>query len=182
MFGGSSQDFGAHVFRCGMRSVASHYCASASEGADAPMELVGVPGHHVDVRDRDADLVGDDLGEAGKMALTLGADAGCEHHPAATLDLDTGALIGTDAGAFDIEHHADAHPPSRGPQLRLHLGDEILVADRVECLVENWSVIAAVVMQRREILVNDLIVVRKRVGCDEIALANLRAIEPELTR
>src|SRR5215469_8553021 len=146
MFGGSSQDFGAHVFRCGMRSVASHYCASASEGADAPMELVGVPGHHVDVRDRDADLVGDDLGEAGKMALTLGADAGCEHHPAATLDLDTGALVGTDAGACDKEHHTAAHPPTHGQLVELHLGDENLVADRVERLVENWYEIAAVVM------------------------------------
>jgi hypothetical protein len=58
------------------------------------MELVGVAGHHVDVGDRDADLVGDDLGEASEMALTLGADAGCEQHAAAALDLDSGALIG----------------------------------------------------------------------------------------
>src|SRR5262249_11155284 len=151
----------------------SYHCAAASEGADAPMELVGVAGHHVDVRDRDADLVGDDLGEAGEMALALGADAGCEHHPATTLDLDTGALIRTDAGPFDIAPHADAHPPSRGPQLRLVLGDERVIADRVECLVEDWSVIAAVVVQRREILVNDVVVVGKRVGRDEVAPANL---------
>ena len=91
MFGGSSQDFGAHLLRGGMDSVAGHHCGAAGEGADAPMELVGVAGHHVDVGDGDADLVSDDLGEAGEMALPLGADAGCEQQSAVILDLDSGA-------------------------------------------------------------------------------------------
>src|SRR6516162_10653851 len=119
MFGGSSRDFGAHLLRGGMDSVAGHHCGAAGEGADAPMELVGVAGHHVDVGDGDADLVSDDLGEAGEMALPLGADAGCEQQSAAILDLDSGALVGTNAGAFDIEYHTNAHPPSCAPELRL---------------------------------------------------------------
>src|SRR6516165_2304089 len=119
MLGGGAQDLGAHPLRGGMGSVAGHDRAAAGEGTDAPMELVGVAGHHVDVRDRDADLVGDDLGEAGEMALTLRADAGREQHSAAALDLYSGALIGADAGALDVADHADAHAPARSPQLRL---------------------------------------------------------------
>jgi hypothetical protein len=165
-----------------MGGVAGHHRAAAREGADAPIELVSVAGYPVDVGDRDTDLVGDDLGEAGEMALALGADAGGEQHPAAALDLDSGALMGADAGAFDIEHHPDAHPPSLGAQLRLLLGDERTIADRIQGLVEHRAVIAAVVMQRREILVDDVVVVGERVGRDEVALANLGTVEPKLTR
>ena len=71
------------------------------------------------------------------MALTLGADAGCKQHPATALDLDFGPLIGADAGAFDVTHDADAHAPSRRPQLRLLLGNEFAIADRLQCLLEN---------------------------------------------
>src|SRR6516165_332791 len=106
MFGGGPQDFGADLLRRGMGSIAGYHCGAAGEGAGAPMELVGVAGDHVDVGDRNADLVGDDLGEAGEMALTLGADAGCEQYPTTTLDLDSGALIGANAGALDIKDHA----------------------------------------------------------------------------
>jgi hypothetical protein len=107
------------------------------------------------------------------MALPLGADAGCEQQSAAILDLDSGALIGTNAGAFDIEHHTNAHPPSCAPELRLLLGNECLIANRVQRLVKNRAVIAAVVMQWREILVDDLVVVGERVGPDEVTPANL---------
>src|SRR6516165_10456606 len=102
MFSGGSQYFGAHLLRRGIGSIAGYHCRTAGESANAPMELVGVAGHHIDVGDRDADLVSGDLGKAGEVALTLGADAGCEQHPAATLDLDSDTLIGTNAGALDI--------------------------------------------------------------------------------
>src|SRR5215472_741108 len=153
MLGGGTQDLGAHLLRRGMGGVPGHHRGAAGEGAHTPMELVGVAGHHVNVGNSDADLVGDDLGEAGEMALTLGSDAGSEQHPAAALDLDSGALIGADAGAFHIKYHANAHTPSRSPQLRLLTGNECAIADRLQCLVENRAVIATVVMQRREILV-----------------------------
>src|SRR5215470_17119233 len=104
------------------------------------MELVGVAGHHVDVGDRDADLVSDDLGEASEMALTLCADAGREQHPAAALDLDSGALIRANTGAFDVAYDADAHAPARSPQLRLLLSDERSIADRLQRLIENLAV------------------------------------------
>jgi len=182
MFGGGPQDFGADLLRRGMGSIAGYHCGAAGEGAGAPMELVGVAGHHVDVGDRNADLVSDDLSKAGEMALALGADAGGEQHPAAALDLDSGAFIGADAGAFDIEHYADSHPPPRGPQLRLLLSDKFAIPDGVQSLVENRAVIAAIVVQRREILVDDLVVLGERVGRNEIAPADLGAVESKLAR
>jgi hypothetical protein len=69
MIGGGTQDLGAHLLCRGMGGVAGHHRAAAREGADSPIELVGVTGHHVDVGDRDADLVSDDLSKAGEMAL-----------------------------------------------------------------------------------------------------------------
>jgi hypothetical protein len=52
MFGGSSQDFGAHLLGGGIDGVAGHHCGVAGEGADAPMELVGVASYHWCWRDR----------------------------------------------------------------------------------------------------------------------------------
>jgi hypothetical protein len=63
MFGGGSQDLGAHLLRRGMGSVAGHDRAAAGERVNAPIELAG---HHVDVGDRYADLVSDDLAKLVK--------------------------------------------------------------------------------------------------------------------
>ena len=112
----------------------------------------------------------------------LCADAGREQHPAAALDLDSGALIGADAGAFDVAHDADAHAPTRSPQLRLLLGNECAIADRLQCLIENLAIIATVVMQRREILIDDVVVVGESVGRDEVPPSDLGAVEPKLAR
>src|SRR6516164_5698479 len=176
MFGSGARDFGARLLRRGMGSIAGYHCGAAGECANSPMELVGVAGHYIDVGNRDADLVSGDLGETGEVALTLGADAGCEQHPAATLDLDSGALIGANAGALDIKDHTDAHPPSCAPQLRLLLGDESVIVDCVERLVENRAIIAAVIMQRREILIDNVVIVGERVGRDEVTPANLGTV------
>jgi hypothetical protein len=56
------------------------------------------------------------------------------------------------------------------------------IADGVKRLVEHRSVIAAVVVQRREVLVDDAIVVGEGVGRDEIAPTNLGAVERQLAR
>ena len=76
MLGREPQDLLAHHLRGLVDGVAGHHRAAAGEGAGAPVELVGVAGHHVDVADIDAELVGDDLGEGGEVPLALRADAG----------------------------------------------------------------------------------------------------------
>ncbi len=93
------------------------------------MEEIRVPGGHLDVADGHAQMLGHDLGETGEVALPLGADAGGYADLAGGLDLHPGALIGTDAGAFDVYDHADADLPALSPQLRLDLRHEVVVVD-----------------------------------------------------
>jgi len=66
--------------------------------------------------------------------------------------------------------------------LRLLLSDKFAIPDGVQSLVENRAVIAAIVVQRREILVDDLVVLGERVGRNEIAPADLGAVESKLAR
>ena len=56
------------------------------------------------------------------------------------------------------------------------------VADHAERLVEDRLVIAAVVGERRKILIDDLVVVGKCVGRNEIAPADFGAVDLELVR
>ena len=49
-------------------------------------------------------------------------------------------------------------------------------------LVEHRLVIAAVVFERREVLIDDLVVVGERVGRNEIAPPDLGAVDAQLVR
>ena len=69
-----------------------------------------------------------------------------------------------------------------GAQPRLLLGEEAAIADHVERLVEHGLVIAAVVFERREILIDQLVVVGECIGRNEIAPPDVGAVEFELVR
>ena len=73
---GELEDFGAHILGRFIDGVAGHDRSTAGKGAGAPVKLVGIPGDNVDIGHVNPDLVGDDLGEDGEMALPLGADPG----------------------------------------------------------------------------------------------------------
>ena len=64
MLGGELEDLLPHRLRRLVDGVAGHHRAAAREGAGAPVELIGVAGHDIDVAHLDAELVGDDLREA----------------------------------------------------------------------------------------------------------------------
>ena len=57
-----------------------------------------------------------------------------------------------------------------------------IVADRFERLVEHRLVIAAVIVERLKILVDDLVLVRKRVRRNQIAAPDFRRIDVEFVR
>ena len=65
---------------------------------------------------------------------------------------------------------------------RLLAGEELVVADHLHRLVEDRLVVAAVVDQRREVLEDDLVVVREGVGGQEVATPDLGPVEPQLAR
>ena len=114
------------------------------------------------------------------MPLSLGADAGGDAHLAAGFDLDTGPLVGPDPGALDVGHESESEVPALGAGRRLGLGEELVVADELPRLGERRFVVAAVVDQRREVLVDDFVVVGKVLGREEIPAPDLGSIHPQL--
>ena len=165
-----------------MHGVAGHHRAAAGEGAGAPVELVGIAGDDIDFIDPHTHLVGDDLREAGVVALALRADAGDQAHAAAGLHLHLGAFVGADAGAFDVEHQPQADAAAGGAVGRLSGGEEFVIADHGFQLVQHRFVVTAVVTETREVLVDDLPVKRKGVRRDEVAAADLGAVDAEFPR
>ena len=150
------------------------------EGAGAPVELGGVARDKPHVGDIDAELVGDDLRKGGEVALALRADARGDAHAAAGFDRHLGPLIGADAGAFDIGDDADADVAACRAQARLFLLEELVITDQLHGLVERREVVAAVIGKRRKVLVDDLVAVGELVGRDQVALADLDAVDAEL--
>src|SRR5688500_19335402 len=116
------------------------------------------------------------------MTLSLRANARCATDFATWLDRHARALVRSDAGAFDVTHHANADVASLGAQPRLFVANELFVADDLSRLVQRRQIIAAVVDERRRILEHDFVVHRKLVRPDQIAPANLHAIDPKLSR
>ncbi len=114
------------------------------------------------------------------MPLPLRADAGDRGDLAVRLDLDPGAFERADAGPFDVGDDADPHLPALGAQPRLLLLQEAIVSDSLQCLVEHRLIVAAVVIEGREILINDHVVVRELVRPQIVAPADLGPVDPEL--
>ena len=92
------------------------------------------------------------------------------------------AFVGTDAGALDVTGDADADMPALRPKARLLFSKKILIADHLQRLVEDRLVIAAVVRERREVLIDDLVVVGKGIRRNEIAPADFGAVDLEFVR
>ena len=144
------------------------------------MELVGVAGHDVDVRDPDAELLRRHLRQDGEVPLPLRADAGRDGDLAAGLHLHARAFERSDAGALDVRHDADAERPPGGARRRLLLGQEPVPADALERLAQRRLVVSAVVGERREVLIDDVVNVRELVRPQEIAPPDFDPIEPQL--
>jgi hypothetical protein len=72
--------------------------------------------------------------------------------------------------------------PSLGPQPRLVVVDEAVVVDHLHGFVERRLVRAAVVVERRAVLVDDLVLVGERVALDVVLAPDLQSVDPKLTR
>src|SRR5271169_3294509 len=107
------------------------------------------------------------------MTLALCADAGRDADFAARLHLDLGALVRPDPGALDIAGDADTDAAALRLEARLLLFAKLVVADEFQRAFQDGRVIAAVIGEPGEILVDDLVVVGKRVRRNEIAASNL---------
>ena len=165
-----------------MTRAAGNHCPTARKRTGAPVEFPCVAGDHADVRDIDAERIGNQLREYSEVSLTLRAHAGRTAHFAARLDGHARAFVWPDARAFHVTTDADANEPSVFARLRLLVAYERVVADDVGCLLQRGQIVAAVVNQRRGILEHDLVIHRETVRRNQVALANLHAIDAELAR
>ena len=143
--------------------------APRSEGTDAPREAARIAAGDLNVGDVDAQLVGDDLGPDRGVGLALAGDPGRGDHLARDQDLDVCALVGPDSSAFDVDR--EAHPDVIAGRSR---------SEHFHRPVEEGRIVAAVVDDLIAVLPRDAERVRKFVGLDEVAAADLDAVEAKL--
>ena len=121
---------------------------------------------------RDAELVGDELGEGGLVPLAVGGRAR-EHGDAPVVGHHhVGDLLVLEAADLHVRGRADADQPAL-PARRLLLAAERLVPCRLERVVQRPGVVAAVVDVAEDG------VVREAVGGDEVPAAHLGRVEAE---
>ena len=159
----------------------AHHGRARGEGAHGVGHLAGVAGGDLDVLEPHPEGVGDDLGERRLVALALRGEAGRDLDLAGGLDVDVGALVGTDAGALDVAREADADLAALGG----HLGAEVLElvpADELLELVQRGRVVARVVGQLAAVLEDQAVLVGELVGLDEVGRPHLGAVLAEVGR
>ena len=129
----------------------------------------------LDALDRDAELVGGDLGEDRLVALALARPARSRPMtvPSGSID-DRRALVRADAGALDVAPKPEPDRPALGAR-RGDLDLESVESSCVQQRVEARRVVARVVDGRAAVLERDADVVGELVRLDEVAAADLRA-------
>ena len=165
---------------------AGHRRGPAAVGAEPERRLVGVAVHHVDVVGRDAQFLGDDLGERRLVALALGLNrqphngfAGRVHAQLAAVghaeaeDVHVLARAGTDG--LGEERHPDAHQLA-ALALLLLLGAQCVVADHVHGLAHGGLVVTRVVHPA------GLALVRKLLGPQQVSQPQLGRVHLQLER
>ena len=165
-----------------MHRVARHHGPARGKGSRAPVKFAGVARHDADVLNRRAQLLGHDLCKRGVVPLPLRADAHGHRNAPARLHRHLRALVGPNARALDVGHHADADVLALLAQPRLLGFDEIVVVDEVERFVQRGLVVARIVAQGGKVLVDDFVVVGKGVRRDEIFAADVDAVDLQLLR
>ena len=136
-------------------------------GAQAVRRGVGVAVLDLDVRDREAELLGDDLGERRLVALALRLDADPGEDLAGRVDPDLTRVehlqsedveVVRRPGPDDLGERADAdaHELAAGPLLGL-LPAEVVIADRVEGELERPRIVAGVVIPAGGRVVRELL-------------------------
>ncbi len=171
----------SHRFARERHRVARYHGRAACERPGAPSEGRGVAGGDRDVAHVHAQGVSDDLREHREVPLALRAHACCRKHLARRLDRDPASFVWTDAGSFDVERETQAQGAACLARFGLSLWPTGVVNHR-EGLAQHGRVVAAVVDERRVVLVDQAGVVGKLVGLYQVAPAHLGAVEPKLPR
>src|SRR5690242_9590319 len=102
-----------------MDGIASYHRATAGEGACPPIKFGSVTCGQAHIFDRYAQLLGDNLGEGGVVALALRANAGCHADAPADLDRDFCTFVGANACSLDIGDEAQPDVFAFSTQTRL---------------------------------------------------------------
>ena len=180
--GGDPQRLGLHLPRGQRDGRPAHHRGARGERADGVRHPPGVAGGHLDVLERHAELVGDDLRERGPVALPLRGQAERDLDLAGGLDVDVRALVGPDAGALDVAGQAD---PDRAALARAiscrNDSKSSQPHERLE-LLQPRRVVAGVVDQRPAVLEGQAVVVGELVGLDEVHRPDLGAVLAEVRR
>ena len=170
------QNFLPHDLSGLKNSVSCHYGTAACESTCTPIELVGITSDNIDLVHRDTKLLGDNLCETGEMTLSLGANSRDNRDTSAAHHLYLRSFVRPDACAFHVCDDADSNVFTFGTQFRLELVDKLVVTNLFESIIQQRLVIPAVVYKRNKILVNDLVIVRKFIGRDEIPPPDFSAV------
>ena len=109
----------AHPARRHVNGAARVHRAPRGEGAHAERNGRGVPTHHGDPVERNAEDIGGDLGEGRLVSLSLAAGAGGHHRAPRGVEPHRGALVRPDGRAFHVAGEADAAIHALGAQLLL---------------------------------------------------------------
>ena len=146
--------------------------------------MVGVAFLHVDVVCRDAQLLRDDLGEGGLVALPLGLHPELQHRLAGRMDAQLGGVEHAQAGdvvllALAGSDHlretgdADSHQLTACALLRL-LAAQLVISDLLQCQSQCARIVTAVVLPAGGG------VVREGLGSDEVPQAQLGGVDAQL--
>ena len=169
----------AHAPRRQSKSVARGHECSTGVRARAPVEAARIARHHRHVTNVTTELGGDDLREAGVVALALTGQPRDGQHAATRLDAHVGALVWPDAGALDVRSEPDAEVAMVCSRRRL----PVAKAGQVDHLLgqgEPGWVVATVVLCRPAVLESQSDVPWKIVRLQEIAPPHFVRLERQL--
>ena len=152
---------------------------AAGHRADPVGKGLRVGAHDLHRFDRDAELLGADLGQRRRVALALGRHPDEDVHRAAGVHAHVRAFVRPQPRALQVAGDADAETADA---IRTrHLERAVLVVpEELERLVERRRKVGGVVADRRAVLVFHPRPIRHLVGADEIPAPDLRGIEAEL--
>ena len=142
----------------------------------------------LDVLDRDAEAVRDELGERRLVALAVAMGAGEHRHRTGRVEADLARLVesgagaqrssdvaGSDAAGLDVAGEADAAQLAACLGLRL-AGGEALIVDQGQRLIQVLLEQPAVVLERHRRVIGH------GRGRNEVAPPQLRLVDPKLAR
>ena len=162
-----------------MDRVARHHGGARCERADRVGESARVTGDDLDVVERHAERVGDDLCEGGLMALSLRREPRRDLDLARGLHLDMATLVGTDARALDVGGHPDPEQPALARGHLPTLVEAVPVRELTQ-LREARREVSGVVDVGPAVLEGQPEVVGHLLGTDHVALTHGQPVDAEV--